>query len=108
MTVKALKLLSGEELIGEVVHEETVKSGTDDILIGIVLKNIVAIMMQRSPNGDLTIGFVPFAPYCGKDATFEFSVQNCVFIKEVDMQMANQYNSIFGGIVTPPKSLILG
>ena len=98
MTVKAVKLISGEELVGEVLHEDEKE---------IVLKNVLAILIQRDQNGNLGVGFVPFAPYLGRDASFEFALDKLHFVKEVDTQMANQYNSIFGGIVTPPKTLIL-
>lgn len=98
MTVKAVKLISGEELVGEVIHEE------DNTL---VLKNVLAIMIQRAQDGNLGIGFVPFAPYLGKGVSFDFDKDKLQFVKEVDDQMKNQYNSIFGGIVTPPKTLIL-
>lgn len=99
MTVKAVKLISGEELVGEVLHEEG-----DTV----TLKNVMLILIQRDQQGNLGIGFVPFAPYLGKDVSFDFPFSKTTFVKEVDTQMANQYNSIFGGIVTPPKSLILG
>jgi len=99
MTIKAVKLISGEELVGEVLHEH------EDY---VCLKNVMLILIQRDAQGNLGIGFVPFAPYLGKDASFDFPISKTTFVKEVDTQMANQYNSIFGGIVTPPKSLILG
>lgn len=99
MTVKAVKLVSGEELIGEVHHEEEGE---------ISLKNVLAIMIRQNQQGDLTVGFVPFAPYLGKGATFDFKLSQLIFAKEVDDQMANQYNSIFGNVVVPPKQILLG
>lgn len=105
MTVKAVKLVSGEELVGEVVHEER---GNDGFIEEISIKNVLAIMIQRDRDGNLNVGFVPFAPYLGKNVTFDFRHEKLLFVKEVDEQMANQYNSIFGGVVVPPKSLILG
>lgn len=99
MLVKALKLISGEELIGEVLDE-------DYQVVNV--RNLLAIMIQRTPTGDLNVGFIPFAPYLGKNTTFEFKREQLLFVKEVDDQMANQYNSIFGGIVTPTKQLIVG
>jgi len=98
MLVKAVKLISGEELVGEVVHEEE-----DEI----TLKNALAIVLSRTPTGDLSVGFVPFAPYLGRGTHFDFKAKDLIFVKEVDEQMKNQYNSLFGGIVTPPKTLIL-
>lgn len=99
MTVKALKLISGEEIVGEVVSESETH---------IKLKNPLAIMLARTQTGDLNVGFIPFAPYLGKDLEIELKLENTQFCKEVDEQMKNQYNSIFGGIVTPPKQLIIG
>jgi hypothetical protein len=97
MTVKAIKLVSGEELIGEVIYEGDF----------VTIKNILAIVIRQAQDGNLTVGFVPFAPYLGRGASVDFAKSKLIFIKEVDDQMANQYNSIFGGIVTPPKTLIL-
>lgn len=105
MKVKAVKLVSGEELVGEVVHED---HGNDGFVEEISLKNVLAVMISRTQTGDLNVGFIPFAPYLGKDVTFDFHHTKLIFVKEVDEQMRNQYNSIFGGIVTPPKQLIVG
>lgn len=99
MTVKAVKLISGEELVGEVIHEDE---------NCVTLKNVLAIMIQRDREGNLNIGFVPFAPYLGKNATFDFPYEKTIFVLEVDEQMKNTYNSVFSGIVTPPKTLIVG
>lgn len=105
MTVKAVKLISGEELVGEVLHEE---KGNDGFIEEITLKNVMLILIQRAQDGNLSVGFVPFAPYLGKEAVFDFKHDKLLFVKEVDTQMTNQYNSIFGGIVTPPKTILLG
>lgn len=105
MTVKAVKLISGEELVGEVLHEE---KGNDGFIEEITLKNVMLILIQRAQDGNLSVGFVPFAPYLGKDVAFDFKHDKLLFVKEVDTQMTNQYNSIFGGIVTPPKTILLG
>lgn len=99
MKVKALKLVSGEEIVAEVVAETETT---------ITLKNPLAIMLSRAQSGDLNVGFVPFAPYLGNEPTIELELDKLQFVNEVDDQMKNQYNSIFGGIVTPPKQLITG
>jgi len=105
MTVKAVKLVSGEELVGEVVHED---HANDGFIEEISIKNVLAIMIQRDREGNLNVGFVPFAPYLGKDVTFDFHHSKLIFVKEVDDQMKNQYNSIFGGVVVPPKQILMG
>ena len=99
MNVIAIKLMSGEELVGELV-EETETS--------IVFKNPLAVMLQQTPEGDLKVGFVPFAPYLGKNPVLTLGRESLIFMEEVDERMKNQYNSVFGGIVTPPKQIITG
>jgi hypothetical protein len=101
MNVQAMKLVSGEEIVAEVVKE--------DVELGLItIKNPLAIMLSRNQTGDLNVGFVPFAPYLGNEPTIELELKKLQFINEVDEQMKNQYNSIFGGIITPPKQLITG
>lgn len=97
MLIKALKLVSGEEIVAEIAHEE------DGV---IVIKNALVIAIQRNPDGNLGIGFIPFAPYLPKDTSIEIKADKTTFCVEVDDQMKNQYNVIFGGIVAPPKNII--
>ena len=99
MTVKALKLTTGEEVIGEVVG---------DFIDSTVLKNVVLVAIQPGPDGRAALGFLPFMPYLGKDKSITFKTANILVSEEVDDQMTNQYNSVFGGIVVPPKQLITG
>ena len=58
MSVKAIKLASSEELIGEVVGE------TDTT---IKLKNVVTVAIQQTEKGP-ALGFMPFMPYLPKNA----------------------------------------
>jgi hypothetical protein len=99
MTVVALKLISGDEVIGEVIHE------TDSF---VSLKNALLVAIQQSPDGRTGLGFLPFMPYLGKEKIIKFEKARIVVQEEVDEQMKNQYNSVFGGIVVPPKQLITG
>jgi len=99
MEVKGIKLFSGEEIVGEVTFEDENE---------ILLKNPLIVMMQRTPDGDVGIGFVPFAPYLPKGHPIPFKTAATVYALEVDDNMKNNYSKAFGGIVTPPKKLILG
>jgi len=85
--VKILKLMSGEEVIGEVT--------TIDALH--VVKNATSIIYQQTEKG-LGAGLAPYMPYVEGDieirdaAVASFGVPG--------KEMLNQYNSIFGaGIV---------
>ena len=98
MSVKALKLVSSEEIIGEVISQNKTT---------ITLKNIVTVAIQQTERGP-ALGFLPFMPYLPKDAEVSFDTKHVIVIEEVDDQMKNQYNSVFGGIVTPAKQIITG
>lgn len=98
MPVVALKLTSSEEVIGE-LEKETDRS--------VVLSNPVLVALQQGQNGQMALGFLPFMPYLGKKP-ISISKDKIIVQEEVDENMKNQYNSVFGGIVTPPKTLITG
>ena len=95
--IKAVKLVSGEELVVEIINEE------GDL---ITFKNPVACVMQRSEKGPM-IGFLPWLQ--AADGPFTITSENTIVVTEVADEVKNGYNQIFGaGIVVPPKDLILG
>ena len=95
--IKALKLVSGEELVVEIVNEE------GDL---ITFKNPVACVMQRSEKGPV-LGFMPWMQ--AGDGPFVVNKDKIVTTCEVAQEVKNGYNQIFGaGIVVPPKGLITG
>ena len=97
MSIKALKLASGEELVVEIT-EETEASLT--------FKNPVACVMQRSEKGPM-LGFMPWMQ--AADGPFTVNRDKIVTIANVADEVKNGYNQIFGaGIVVPPKQLITG
>lgn len=60
MTIKILKLTTGEELIGTVVSEDN---------YAYRIKNPTIIQLQQHPSGkgQFGIGFIPFMAYCDED-----------------------------------------
>lgn len=89
MTVKAFKLVSGEDIIAEIVN------GDREVLI---LKNPAVIVVQRSEGGQVGVGLQPYAPF----ATGYVTLYKTSLIAEfdADMNLVNEYNRIFGsGIV---------
>ena len=97
MTIKALKLVSGEELVVEITEETT----TD-----LTFKNPVACVMQRSEKGPV-LGFMPWMQ--AGDGPFVVNKDKIVTTCEVAQEVKNGYNQIFGaGIVVPPQQLITG
>lgn len=95
MAVKILKLITGEEIVGEIVVTD--ENNT-------VLKNPLSIVLRPSQDG-FTFGFVPWCNLMEGDKT----IPNDKVLTSGDAadDVKNAYNSMFGGIVTPPKQLIV-
>ena len=99
MTIKAIKLVSGEELAVEI---------TDENDTSITFKNPVACVLQRSQQtGGAALGFMPWMHSANGPFTVDKSKIICS--SELAEEVKIGYNQIFGaGIVVPPKDLILG
>ena len=99
MTIKAVKLVSGEELVVEI---------TDENDSSVTFKNPAASVLQRSQNtGGAALGFMPWMH--AADGPFTVDRNKIICIANVADEVKNGYNQIFGaGIVVPPKQLITG
>ena len=98
MKVQIIKLITGEELLAEVVG--------DDIMVRV--KNPVRIVVMpnkidpKTPN----IGFAPWAEF-SDDKEFTLDKSHIVAIMTPIKEFVNQYSSMFGGLVVPKSNLIL-
>jgi hypothetical protein len=103
MNISILKLITGEEVLGEIESESETE---------IVLSNPVGIAIVRGKDGQPNVGFAPFPLHAEQktDVTICFSKKNVVYSYVPAQDFIDNYNSIFGaGIVLPPqKSLITG
>ena len=97
INVKLFSIITGEEVVAELVSEDdnfiTVKNG---------------LVVLPTPNG--TVGFAPWATVIDKSIPDLIIARNhVVYIAEVEEQVKNKYNELFGSkIVTPgEKKLIL-
>ena len=99
MTIKILKLVSGEELAVEITEEND---------SSVTFKNPVACVLQRSQQtGGAALGFMPWMH--AADGPFNVDKSKIICVANVAEEVKNGYNQIFGaGIVVPPKDLILG
>jgi hypothetical protein len=94
MTVKLIRMSSGEDLIA------TLNKETDTNIV--IQDAIVAV-----PTGSGSIGFVPWSPILSKDQK-ELTVEKTfvVYIAEPDEGVVKQYGMMFNKIITPSKKLI--
>lgn len=90
MSIQAFKLIGGEDVIGEVVS-------TSDF--SFELKSPAVIVVQRSEDGRVGVGLQPYVPFASDTKVTLFKAALCATF-DVDSQLKNEYNRIFGnGIV---------
>ena len=94
MTVKLIRMWSGEDVIADIVEE------TSDSIV--ITDPIVAVPSQQQGQ----IGFAPWSPLLQKDK-LEVTKKYIVYIGEPQGEIVEQYNTMFGKLSTPTKKLII-
>ena len=95
MTVKLIRMWSGEDVIADIVEESS-----DSIVI---TDPIVAVPSPQQGN----IAFAPWSPLLSKGSGIEVTKKYVVYEADPQSDIVDQYNSMFGKISTPTKNLIL-
>lgn len=101
MEIKAFKLITGEEVLAEVI------SDTD----AYVLKNPVGIAVVRGRDGTPNVGFAPFPIHSEQKSGSEITIDksHVVYYYTPSEDFVTNYDQLFGtGLVLPPKTLITG
>ena len=101
MDIKILKLITGEEVLGEIESQ----SETEVVII-----NPVGVAVVRGKDGQPNVGFAPFPLHAEQktDATVCFSKKNVVYSYVPAEDFVKNYTQIFGsGIVVPPQKQII-
>jgi len=95
MNVKLIRIVTGEEVVAEVVSE------TDDT---ITVKNGLVVL----PTGQ-SIGFAPWATVISKEEPeITMNLKHVIYVAEVQDSVSQKYKEMFGNIITPQeKKLIL-
>ena len=94
MTVKLIRMWSGEDVIADITKEDT-----DSITI---TDPIVAVPSQQPGQ----IAFAPWSPLLQKDE-LEVTRKYIVYIGDPQPDIIEQYNTMFSKISTPTKQLIV-
>jgi len=94
MTVKLIRMWSGEDVIANLVKEDS-----ESIII---TDPIVAVPSQQEGQ----IGFAPWSPLLEKDK-IEVTKKYVVYEGNPQEEIIEQYNSMFSKISQPTKKLIL-
>jgi hypothetical protein len=85
MSTKIIKLVTGEELIGEVVSTN---------LSDYELKDVAIVQMVPTQTG-LGLSLFPFAPYT-EDKTHVFSGKHIIIAMDPGVDLINNYNKMYG------------
>ena len=104
MKILAMKLITGEEILGEIESESETE---------FVIENPVGIAIVRDPKtGQPNVGFAPFPLHAEQKTgtTLAINKKSVVYSYVPAQDFINNYNSIFGsGLVVPStKTLITG
>ena len=98
MNIKYLKLVTGEELVSEFI--ENSKYDTEN-----KLKKPLGILMSQTDKG-FNIQLVPYGAMADNEEIM-VNYKNIVFTAEPEQKLRNQYESITGGVITPPEPKIV-
>ena len=100
MDIRVLKLITGEEVLGEVVLDTAV----------IRVKNPVGIAVVRGKDGMPNVGFAPFPLHADSKSglTVDFDRQNVIYSYVPAEDFIKNYEQIFGtGIILPKQQSII-
>ena len=97
MDIIVLKLITGEEVLGEIESQ----SETEFVLV-----NPVGIAVVRGQNGQPSVGFAPFPIHAEQKtgATVALSKRNVVYSYVPADDFINNYDQIFGKKPVPKKN----
>lgn len=97
--VKLVRLLSGLDLIAEIVS-------SDDKTYKIKNPLRIVVIPSKVDTKNPTVGLAPWAEF-SDDKEFEIDKFHVICTMSANQDFINQYNGIFGGIVAPSSKLII-
>ena len=100
--VQILKMITGEELLAEIVD----RYDAADSFITIKNPVRVVVMPTKTNPQTPTVGFAPWAEF-SEEKTFTIHKAHVIVTMRPVQEFINQYNSMFSGIVAPSSKLII-
>jgi hypothetical protein len=85
MTIKVLKLVTGEEVMGDI----------DVANASLAVTNAVNIIAQPDPSGKMRVGMAPFAAFTA-DKVVHIYPHAIIADYEPALDILNEYNRVFG------------
>jgi hypothetical protein len=101
--IKLLKMVTGEDLIAEVVVE--------DDFGNLLIKNpIRVILVPQRPGGDAkapTVAFAPWGEFAQDGSTITIDKRHIIAMMTPIKEFIGQYNSIFSKVIMPQAKLFV-
>lgn len=95
MTIKLIRMSSGEDVIATILEE------VED---AIRISNAIVII----PTGNNQLGFAPWSPVISSAVEYiEVFKQFIVYVSEPNEKIIENYNSLFNKVILPDKKIIL-
>ena len=101
MEILLCKLVTGEEVMGEVI------TGNQSTM---TIKNPVQVTVVKTVDGTPNVGFLPFPAYAPniKNATIDFLHEHVVYCYTPSEEFCKNYEQVFGlGLVLPKEKQII-
>ena len=93
--VKLIRMSSGEDVVATILERD------DDY---ITLKDAIVAV----PTSQGQLGFAPWSPIISKtEPSIRVSQKFVVYVAEADDSVIQQYNSMFGNVISPKKQSII-
>ena len=99
INLKLIRLISGEELMSEVTAET-------DTVISIKNPVRVVLMPNKVDPKTPTVGFAPWVEF-SEEKDFTIHKAHVIVTMKPVQDFINHYNSMFGGIVSPPTTKLI-
>lgn len=97
--LKMIRFATGEEIMGEILENNKEVLKVNNPI------RVVIVPSQADPKNP-QVGFAPYGEFSA-DKEFVFNAAHVMVIYTPIVEFINQYNSMFGGLVVPPKSGII-
>jgi hypothetical protein len=102
--LKVLKLISGEEIIAEVVTKDEPDT---ESLYQYTIKNALLLMMTNDKTKGLGVAIVPWGNHTA-GGQMTINMEHVIYAADPRQELVDQYTSIFSGLALPEKGLITG
>lgn len=111
--IKLIRLLSGEEIVAEVVEEKKLLVSDDvdqssDYAGGpLKLKNPFLVVLQPGPNDQVKVGMAPWMMLKKKDAALTIQSLAIVCVTDPGKEVADRYAQLNSVILQPDRNIVI-